>query len=308
MPSISVVSPVYQAEEIVPRLVQEIVSVLDALVDSYEVILVEDRSRDHSWDAIKKECQKNRKVKGIRLSRNFGQHYAITAGLRHAKGEWVVVMDCDLQDRPDQINAMFNKALEGFDVVLARRRIRNDSRVKRLYSRLFYFVFSYLTGTKQDASIANFGVYRSKVIHAVLSMKDNIRYFPAMVQWVGFSTATVDVEHSSRFQGQTTYDFKRMLRLAIDNIVSFSAKPLRLAAQGGLILSFVSLLVGIIYLIGFLIGAVKVAGYTSLIISIWLTAGINIFVLGLVGIYVGKAFERVKDRPVYIIDELINDD
>ena len=308
MPSISVVSPVYQAEEIVPRLVQEIVSVLDALVDSYEVILVEDRSRDHSWDAIKKECQKNRKVKGIRLSRNFGQHYAITAGLRHAKGEWVVVMDCDLQDRPDQINAMFHKALEGFDVVLARRRIRNDSRVKRFYSRLFYFVFSYLTGTKQDASIANFGVYRSKVIHAVLSMKDNIRYFPAMVQWVGFSTATVDVEHSSRFQGQTTYDFKRMLRLAVDNIVSFSAKPLRLVAQGGLVLSFVSLLVGIIYLIGFLIGAVKVAGYTSLIISIWLTAGINIFVLGLVGIYVGKAFERVKDRPVYIIDELINDD
>jgi len=308
MPTVSVVSPVYQAEEIVPQLVQEIVCVLDALVDSYEVILVEDRSRDRSWDAIKKECQKNQKVKGIRLSRNFGQHYAITAGLRHAKGEWVVVMDCDLQDRPDQINAMFNKALEGFDVVLARRRIRNDSRVKRLYSRLFYFVFSYLTGTKQDASIANFGVYRSKVIHAVLSMKDNIRYFPAMVQWVGFSTATVDVEHSSRFQGQTTYDFKRMLRLAIDNIVSFSAKPLRLVAQGGLVLSFVSLLVGIIYLIGFLIGAVKVAGYTSLIISIWLTAGINIFVLGLVGIYVGKAFERVKDRPVYIIDELINDD
>lgn len=307
MTKISVVSPVYQAEKIVPQLVQEIVSVMDALVDSYEIILVEDRSRDRSWDAIKKECQKNCKVKGMRLSRNFGQHYAITAGLRYAKGEWIVVMDCDLQDRPDQINSMFQKALEGFDVVLARRRIRNDSWVKRLYSRLFYSVFSYLTGTKQDAAIANFGVYRSKVIHAVLSMKDNIRYFPAMVQWVGFSTATVDVEHSARFHGQTTYDLKRMLRLAIDNIISFSAKPLRLVAQGGLVLSLISLLVGIVYFIGFLIGAVKVAGYTSLIISIWLTAGINIFVLGIVGIYVGKAFEKVKERPVYIIDESIND-
>lgn len=308
MTTISVVSPVYQAEEIVPHLVREIAFALERLVDSYEIILVEDRSRDGSWDAIKRECQKSGRVKGIRLSRNFGQHCAITAGLRHSTGEWIVVMDCDLQDRPDQIDALYSKALQGFDVVLARRRLRKDVRIKRLYSRLFYSVFSYLTETTQDASIANFGIYREKVIRAILSMNDNIRYFPAMVQWVGFNTATLDVEHSARLQGQTTYNFKRMLRLAINNIVSFSDKPLRLVAQGGLFLSLIALLIGILYFVGYLLGAVEVAGYTSLIISIWFTAGINIFVLGLVGIYVGKAFEKIKDRPIYIVDETLNND
>jgi glycosyltransferase involved in cell wall biosynthesis len=308
MIKISIVSPVYQAEEIVPHLVREIVYTAEKLVDSFEIILVEDRSRDGSWGAIKKECQKNSRVKGIRLSRNFGQHCAITAGLEHAKGEWIVVMDCDLQDRPDQINALYNKALQGFDVVLARRRLRKDSKIKKLYSRCFYSVFSYLTGTTQDASIANFGIYRSKVINAILSMNDDIRYFPAMVQWVGFHTATVDVEHSARLHGQSTYNLRRMLGLAINNIISFSDKPLRLVAQGGLALSFAALLMGIIFFISYLLGAVKVAGYTSLVISIWLTAGINIFVLGLVGIYVGKAFEKIKDRPIYIIDEALNND
>lgn len=308
MPKISVVSPVYQAEEIVPHLVREIAYAMEKLVDSFEIILVDDRSRDGSWGAIKKECQKSSRVKGIRLSRNFGQHCAITAGLKHAKGEWIVVMDCDLQDRPDQIKALYSKALQGFDVVLARRQLRKDSKIKKLYSRLFYSVFSYLTGTRQDASIANFGIYRGKVINAILSMNDNIRYFPAMVQWVGFNTATADVEHSARLQGQTTYNIRRMLRLAVNNIISFSDKPLRLVAQGGLVLSFAALLIGIMFFIGYLLGAVNVAGYTSLIISIWLTAGINIFVLGLVGIYVGKAFEKIKDRPIYIIDEALNND
>jgi dolichol-phosphate mannosyltransferase len=274
---------------------------------SFEIILVEDRSTDQSWEAIKRECQRNSKVIGLRLSRNFGQHSAITAGLRYSRGEWIVVMDCDLQDKPDQISVLYKKALEGFDVVFARRRLRKDSRLKRLYSKVFYSIFSYLTGTKQDAAIANFGIYRNKVIDAVLSMNDNIRYFPAMVQWVGFRTTTVDVEHSERLYGETAYNLRRMLRLAINNIISFSDKPLQLVAEGGLALSFLSLSIGLVYLIGYLSGAIKIAGYASLIISIWLTAGINILVLGLVGIYVGKAFEKAKNRPVYIVDEAIND-
>jgi len=306
MITISVVSPVYQAAPIVPRLVSEVSSALGELTDSFEIILVDDRSRDDSWNAIKQECNKSSHVRGLRLSRNFGQHSAITAGLGLAKGDWIVVMDCDLQDRPDQISALYRKALEGYDIVFARRRLRRDSRLKRFYSRAFYSVFSYLTETAQDAAIANFGIYHKKVIDAVLNMDDNIRYFPSMVQWVGFQSARVDVEHSSRAQGESTYNLRRLLRLAINNIISFSDKPLRLVAQGGLILSAVSFAIGLLYLVGFLLGIIKVAGYASLIISIWLTAGINIFVLGLVGIYVGKAFEKIKGRPIYIIDEAIN--
>lgn len=306
MQKISVVSPVYQAAPIVPRLVSEVLSTLENLTDSFEIILVDDRSRDDSWNAIKQECNKSPRVRGLRLSRNFGQHSAITAGLGLAKGDWVVVMDCDLQDRPDQIPTLYRKALEGYDIVFARRRLRRDSRLKRFYSRAFYSVFSYLTETSQDAAIANFGIYHKKVIEAVLGMDDNIRYFPAMVQWVGFQSTCVDVEHSSRAQGESTYNLRRLLRLAVNNIISFSDKPLRLVAQGGLILSAISFVVGLLYLVGYLLGVIKVAGYASLIISIWLTAGINVFVLGLVGIYVGKAFEKIKGRPVYIIDEAVN--
>jgi glycosyltransferase involved in cell wall biosynthesis len=306
MPSISVVSPVYQAARIIPQLVSELSSAVGNLTDSFEIILVDDRSRDESWDAIKLECNKCPHVIGLRLSRNFGQHSAITAGLGLAKGDWIVVMDCDLQDRPDQISTLYRKALEGYDLVLARRRARRDSRLKRFYSRLFYSVFSYLTDTTQDAAIANFGIYHKKVIQAVLDMEDNIRYFPAMVQWVGFQSARVDVEHSSRLEGASSYNLRKLLRLAVNNIISFSDKPLRLVAQGGLILSVLSVAIGLLYLAGYLLGVIKVAGYASLIISIWLTTGINIFVLGLVGIYVGKAFEQIKGRPIYIIDEAVN--
>ena len=306
MQKISVVSPVYQAAPIVPRLVSEVSSALGELTDSFEIILVDDRSRDDSWNAIKQECNKSSHVRGLRLSRNFGQHSAITAGLGLAKGDWIVVMDCDLQDKPDQISTLYRKALEGYDIVFARRRLRRDSRLKRFYSRAFYSVFSYLTETAQDAAIANFGIYHKKVIDAVLGMDDNIRYFPAMVQWVGFQSARVDVEHSSRAQGVSTYNLRKLLRLAINNIISFSDKPLRLVAQGGLILSAISFAIGLLYLVGFLLGIIKVAGYASLIVSIWLTAGINIFVLGLVGIYVGKAFEKIKGRPIFIIDEAVN--
>lgn len=306
MQKISVVSPVFQAAPIVPRLVTEVSSALSELTDSFEIILVDDRSRDESWNAIKRECKKSPHVKGLRLSRNFGQHSAITAGLNLANGDWIVVMDCDLQDRPDQISTLYHKALEGYDIVFARRRFRRDSRLKRFYSRAFYSVFSYLTETTQDAAIANFGIYHKKVIEAVLDMDDNIRYFPAMVQWVGFQSTRVDVEHSQRAQGESTYNLRQLLRLAVNNITSFSDKPLRLVAQAGLILAIISFAIGLLYLIGYMLGVINVAGYASLIISIWLTAGINVFVLGLVGIYVGKAFEKVKGRPIYIIDEAVN--
>lgn len=303
MKTISVVSPVYEAAQIVPKLVSEVSSALEGLSCSFEIILVDDRSRDESWNSIKQECLKSHRVKGIRLSKNFGQHAAITAGLSLAKGEWIVVMDCDLQDRPDQIQYLYRKALEGYDIVFARRRTRRDSKIKKLYSRAFYSVFSYLTETSQDPAIANFGIYHKKIIRSVLAMDDNIRYFPAMVQWVGFKSAKVDVEHSPRAEGKSTYNLKKLMILAVNNIISFSDKPLRLVAQGGLILSAASFVIGLYYLAGYLLGMIKIAGYTSVIISIWLTAGINIFVLGLVGIYVGKAFEKIKGRPIYIIDE-----
>ena len=303
---ISVVSPVYKAEFLVDELVERLTQTLSEICDSYEIILVEDGSPDNSWQKIREQCKIDNSVKGVRLSRNFGQHYAITAGLEMTSGEWIVVMDCDLQDRPEEIPTLLKRAKEGFDMVYARRQVRKDGFFKKSTSKIFYRLFGYLTDSKQDASIANFGIYHQKVIRAVLQMKDHVRYFPTMVQWVGFSSSKVNVDHSERGDGKSSYTWRKLLNLAFDNIISFSDKPLKLTIRLGFVISFISFLIGIYYLYRYIAGEIVVLGFASLVISIWFLSGLIIFILGILGIYLGKTFDRVKDRPTFIIREKLN--
>lgn len=303
---ISVVSPVYRAENIVSELVKQVRDAVLTITDNFEIILVNDASPDSSWEKIVDECKADKRVKGINLSRNFGQHYAITAGLSYAKGEWVVVMDCDLQDRPDEIPNLYRMAMEGYDSVFAQRKVRQDGFLKKNLSKMFYKLFSYLTETKQDASVANFGIYHHKVIDALLSMKDQIRFFPTMVQWVGFRKCYLPVKHSERFEGKSSYNFKSLFRLALNSILAFSDKPLRLTVKLGFGITLISLMVMFVYFIMYLTGSIKVLGFTSLIISFWFLSGVIIFILGFVGLYIGKMFEKVKDRPNFIVQEEIN--
>jgi len=307
-PNISVVVPVYMGEKFVVNLVNRIEKVMMKLGQTYEIILVNDSSPDNSEEVINSICQENENVKALMLSRNFGQHYAIHAGLEQSKGDWIVVMDCDLQDKPEEIERLFYKATEGFDIVLAQRLTRNDSYFKRLSSKLFYLVLGYLTDTEQDSSVANFGIYRRKIVDAILNMNDYIRYFPTMVQWVGFSKTKLPVEHQEREAGKSTYNLKKLLTLALDNIIGFSDKPLRLTVKFGIFISSIAGLIGCLYLYKYLTGEITVLGYASLIISIWFLSGVIIFILGITGIYIGKIFEKVKSRPLYIIDKKINFD
>ena len=305
-PHISIVSPVYHGEKMVDELVRRNVESVSTITDDYEIILVNDASPDNSWDEIVKQCAANPKVKGINLSRNFGQHYAITAGLHYAKGDWVVVMDCDLQDQPEEIPNLYKKAQEGFDSVFAQRIVRCDGWLKRMSSLAFYRSFSYLTETSQDASVASFGIYNRKVIESVLLLGDRIRYFPTQVQWVGFNKAYLPVNHSEREEGNSSYSIKKLFRLAFDTITSFSDKPLRVMARMGLVLTLLSLVIGVVYLIKYLKGEVAVVGYTSLIISVWFLGGLIIMLLGVVGSYLGKVFEQTKNRPTYIVKNTEN--
>ncbi len=305
---ISIVSPVYRSENIVLELVKQIKKNVLPITKDFEIILINDASPDSSWQKITDECQKDKRVKGINLSRNFGQHYAITAGLNYASGEWIIVMDCDLQDRPDEIPNLYQKAREGYDSVFAQRAARNDSFVKKSLSKIFYYFFSYLTDTKQDATIANFGIYNKKVIHAILSMKDQIRFFPTMVQWVGFRQYHLPVKHAKRFEGKSTYNFKGLFQLAINSILAFSDKPLRLTVKIGFFTTILSLLTIIVYFFMYLSGSIQVLGFTSLILSSWFLSGVIIFILGFLGLYIGKIFEKVKDRPTFIVNEVINID
>ena len=307
MPHISIVSPVYGAEKIIPELVRRIVLAVTKITDDYEIILVEDCGTDNSWQAIEKEACNNPKIKGYKLSRNFGQHYAITAGLDQANGDWVVVMDCDLQDRPEEILNLYSKAQEGYEVVLAKRIERQDHFLKRLFSKLFYRTLGYLTGSKIDESIANFGIYKRNVVDAIISLRESIRFFPTMVRWVGFSSTSIPVQHAEREEGSSSYNFKRLINLGLDIILAYSDKPIRLLIKSGIVISILSFVFAVIFFIEWMGGSIKVLGYTSLIISIWFFSGLILMTLGLVGLYVGKIFEGVKNRPIYIINKKIND-
>lgn len=300
---LSVVSPVYQADGLVRKLVDEIRAAIKPLEISYEILLVEDASPDKSWEAICDCCAKFSEVRGVRLSRNFGQHYAISGGLSLARGDWVIVMDCDLQDCPAEIPRLLEKAAEGYDVVVARRALRQDGFFKKLSSRFFYGTLGWLTGTVHDPAIANFGIYSAKVIAAINSMPESIRYFPTMVRWVGFRTTTLDVEHQARPQGKTSYNLRRLFNLALDICLAYSDKPLRLAVGAGFVVSLIGFVFAGFTLVQAFRGEIQVLGYASLIVSLWVLSGLMIFIMGVVGLYVGKCFEGVKRRPPFIICE-----
>lgn len=303
---LSVVSPVYRAERIIDELVKRIIDSVQTFTADFEIILVEDGSPDESWKKIEENCKRDSRVKGIKLSRNFGQHHAITAGLDQSKGDWIIVMDCDLQDQPEEIVKLYTEAMKGYDIVFASRIRRQDTFLKRLSSQVFYKMFSYLSGVKQDGTIANFGIYSRKVVNQLNGMRESMRAFSPMVRWVGFTKTSIAVEHGERPHGKSSYSFSKLLNLAFDISISYSDKPLKLAVKGGILVSCLAGLYLIYYLIAYYSGNIKVPGYTSLIVSIWFLSGVIISVLGIVGIYVGKTFESVKKRPIYIIDKTIN--
>ena len=303
---LSIISPIYKGEKMLEELVSRIEASVETFSVDYEIILVNDCSPDNSWTKIKEICSRDNKVKGINLSRNFGQHYAITAGLAESTGEWVTVMDCDLQDRPEEIPNLYKKAQEGFDTVFAQRTERKDKFLKRLSSTLFNATFAFLTDQEQDKTVGNFGIYSRKVINAVLSMGDSVRWFPIMVKWVGFNIGYLPVEHSERAEGKSSYSLRRLLSVASDNMVAFSNKPLRLMLQFGFIVVVLSIIIALFYLIRYLSGGIEVDGFTTMVISMWLLGGIMIMLIGMTGIYIGKIFDKTKERPLYIIREKLN--
>lgn len=307
-PIISIVSPVYKAEKIVDKLVSEIRKTMGIINVPYEIILVDDRSQDRSWQLMKVLSQEYPEVKSIRLSKNFGQHPAIMAGLSQAKGDWVVVMDCDLQDQPKEIVKLYAKAQEGYDAVQARRTVREDTFMKKLSSTVYSKIYGYFTNTRYDKEIANFGIYHRKVITSILEISDYIKFFPLFVTFVGFNVTSISVEHAKRDSGGTSYSFSKLMSLAFNTIISFSNKPLKIMVKFGLIISLFSFFLGTYYLYQAFANEIAVLGYTSIIVSIWFLSGIIITTIGITGIYIGKIFDQTKNRPVYIIDEMISTD
>ena len=307
-PLISVVSPIYYGEKMLSELVQRCVQTLVQITENFEIILVNDASPDNSWSEIVKVCQQDSRVKGLNLSKNFGQHPAISAGLQYAQGEWVVVMDCDLQDRPEEIINLYKKAQEGYDIVYARRANRQDGYLKRLSSKLFHSIYDWLSGFKTDEAIGNFGIYHKKVISATKSITERNKTFGILIGFVGFRSTAIDVQHSERAEGSSSYTFRKLLRLAFDNIISNTNKPLKLAVQLGFLMAFISFLLALYNVIAKLLGIIQLAGYTTTIFSVWFVGGLILFVMGILGLYIGKIFDQLKGKPIFIVADKLNVD
>jgi len=307
-PIFSIISPVYKAENLIPELVFRIESTMASVNLDYEIILVEDCGGDNSWQVIKNLCELKTNVIGVKLSRNFGQQCAIQAGLDLCKGDFAVVMDCDLQDRPEEILTLYNKAKQGFEIVVASRTNRQDSSLKKILSKVFNKTLSYLTDTEQDDTIANFFLINRLVIDSLKKINDYKRYYPLLLQWVGFSYTKVSIEHSSRGDHlESSYSLRKRINLAINTILTFSEKPLKLTVQLGVYISLITVLISTGLVIAYCADKVKVAGWTSLALLVSFFSGTVITILGMIGMYVGKIFESVKGRPTYIIKETKNE-
>ena len=303
MAHISVVIPVYKAEGCLQELYRRLVAALDPISKDFEIIMVEDCGGDRSWQIIKGLAAQDRRVKGIKFARNFGQHYGITAGLDQAQGRWVVVMDCDLQDRPEEIPRLYHKAQEGFDVVLALRATRKDPFLKKISSQIFYKLFRYLSELDYDGDAGNFRIVSSRVVATFREMRENLRLFGGLVTWMGYPTASIAIEHGERYSGQSSYTYSKLLRLAVDTIIAYSDKPLRITVKFGLLISLSAFVFGVYFLGRTLMYGQSIAGWTSLIVSLYFLSGIVISILGIMGIYLGKVFDEVKRRPLYVVAE-----
>lgn len=302
---ISVVVPVYGCPAAIGELHRRLTESLSVLTQDYEIILVNDRCPKNSWAEIEKVCQADQKVVGIELSRNCGQEVAILAGLDYSTGKWVVVMDCDLQDRPEEIVRLYAKAQEGYDAVIARRAERQDKKMKIFVSKCFYKVYSYATDTYFDPALCNFGIYSRIVIDSVCQMREIHRGFVMFVMWLGFRWAPLDVEHNQRYEGESGYNFSKRMKMALEILTSQSDKLLRLMATLGMGIAALAFLFIFVTIIRYFMMDID-PGYSSLISAVFLMGGLIIASIGAVGIYVGNIFIEVKHRPLYVARTVLN--
>ncbi len=304
---ISVVIPVYGCRAALFELHRRLTESLLKITDDYEIILVNDCCPQGSWIDIEKICEGDEKVVGINLSRNFGQIRAITAGLDKSRGDAVVVMDCDLQDRPENIPLLYEKLKEGHDVVFSRRQGRVDSGATKLFSKLFYKVYDYFTEGTFDSSINNFSIAKRKVIDAYCSMREHNRAYTMFIKWLGFNEAVIDLPAEERFSGKSSYSFKKKLKMASEIITSQSNKPLIFSVGLGFTMSLVSFIFIIALIIRKFAFHDVTTGWASLIASVFLMGGLILAAIGVVGIYIGNIFNEAKNRPIYVISEILNE-
>jgi glycosyltransferase involved in cell wall biosynthesis len=305
---LSVVVPVFNEREVLPELCRRIEAVADELGVAYELIVVNDGSTDGSWHVILDLACADRRIKAIRLSRNFGHQLAITAGLHVARGEAVVIMDADLQDPPEVIAALYEKFRDGYDVVFAQRRVREGETLwKRATAKAFYRLMRQMTTLDIPVDTGDFRLMSHRVVDDLCRMQEQSPFLRGLVTWVGYHQTAVLYDRGRRYGGVTKFSTAKMLTFAIDGITSFSSRPLRLASHAGVFFAVLSLalMVGLaVYrLLG---GTAVIEGWTSLIVAVLFLGGLNLTAIGLLGEYIGRIHDQVKGRPLYLVQDRVN--
>ncbi len=308
----SVVTPIYNESENLQELYSRLTVVLENLCNeegipphSYEIILVDDGSTDTSWQAIKSLNEKDSRVKGISFSRNFGHHIAITAGLDYAKGEAIILMDGDLQDPPEEIPKLLREYEKGNDLVYGIRHERQDSVLKKLTSYLFWWILRRFSGVNIPQGQTMLRIMSRRLVEVLKEMREQARFIHGMMAWAGFTVSTIEVQHSPRMKGKSKYNIPKMFKLAFHAVTSFSTIPLRLATYLGFLSAFTSILVGGYFIYRKIFFNIQVLGYASIIVSIFFIGGIQLLVLGIFGEYLGRTYQEVQKRPLYISKEVI---
>jgi dolichol-phosphate mannosyltransferase len=276
---------------------------LSGLVPTYEIIFVDDRAQDESWPEIERLVELDPFVRGVRLSRNFGQHAAITAGLSQVRGEWVVVMDCDLQDPPEKIPDLYAKALEGHEIVFGRRTHKPTGPIRRLIASLYFRCLRMFTGSHIEGQYGTFSIISRKVVNAFLDLKDQDRHYLMILSWLGFDTAAVDYEPALRYRGRSSYGLLQLIQHALDGVFFQTTVLLRWIVYLGFFLASLGGALAV-YLLAARVFGHAYPGWTSIVVLTLVLCGFIILSTGITGLYIGKVFEQARGRPIFVVDRI----
>lgn len=304
MVEVSVVIPVYRCAECLGTLYERIVCSLEMVVSNFEIVFVDDRSPDDSWEILTKLAERDLRVRAIRLSRNFGQHAAITAGLSESRGEWTVVMDCDLQDPPEEIPRLLQKASEGYEIVLSKRARRKQSWLRRLAGRAYFRVRNFFMRMDMGTDYSTLSLLSRKVVNAFLDVRDRDRQYMLIVYWLGFDRAEIEIQHAERLAGKSSYTMRQLIAVAIEGFFFETTILLRWIVYLGFALALVGGLLAVWFIVAFFLFD-PYPGWTSVAVLLLIVGGFIITSLGVTGLYIGKIFGQVKDRPLYVVDDVL---
>ncbi len=303
---VSAVVPVYNEEASLHELHRRLTAALSSLGASYEVVLVDDGSRDRSPELMAELCRRDPHVRAITFSRNFGHQAALAAGLKHASGRAVVVMDADLQDPPELLEQLLGRWREGYDVVYAQRTNRGrEPLLKRLFAYGYYRTLRRLSPVEIPPDTGDFCLMDRRVVDLLNQMPERNRFVRGLRAWVGFRQTAVRFERPERYAGEVKYTFRKSLALAVNGIVSFSKVPLRVATYLGLLVSFASFLLAVWYVVQKLTGAPVVRGWASTVVIVLFLGGVQLLTIGIIGEYISRIYDEVKQRPIYIVREML---